>query len=563
MKTTLLDRAIAHFDPVRAAARARARVQLHAMNALSGYTSTDGADPFMRRWSVSPRDAAADTLRQLPTQRAQSRALVRNNPLAASAVNTNVVRVVGTGLAMSAQPHRGILGWSEDQAEEWRARVHAEFSLWADSADCDITGRQTFYDKQDLTLRAVLESGDCFTLLPDGEPSRAMPYRLRLQTLEADRIGNPGGNQDKDGIAGGIRHTAAGRPEAAHVYHHHPGTLQLLGGGARYAGDWVTFVGPSGRRRLLHHFKQLRPDQPRGVPYLAPVMGLFKLLGDYTDAEVKAAVVSAFLTVFIESDAGTGPAPVFGVADPLAGQAPGPGQATPGGPGRDEIGLGPAAVIGLAKGERANAVTPGRPNPQFGDFVGAVLDQLGAGLFIGREMIEHKYNTAYTAARAAFLDAWKHLLDMRTLVARSFCQPVAEVWMAEAVALGRIRAPGFFRDPLLRWAYTRFAWQGDSQGSINPRDEVSAYLAAVDGRLMSRERAEWELFGTDWRDTYATKLAEHRRLAADGMLPVPKAGAPAPPPGSTGEGGGQGAGGERRGDQGNEGDQDGLEGALP
>lgn len=535
MKLNWLDRAIAQVDPVRAAARAKARAQLGAFTALSGYSSTDGEDPFMRRWSVAPRDAAADTLRQMPTMRAQSRDLVRNNPLAASAVNTNVVRAVGTGLALSAQPHRGVLDWSEEQAEEWRALVHAEFSLWADSVECDVAGRQTFYDKQDLTLRSLLESGDCFTLLPNGAPTSFMPYRLRLQTLEADRVGNPAGEADKPLVAGGIRFGAAGRPEAAHIYAAHPGTMALAAGN-RYAGEWVTFVGPSGRRRLLHHCKMLRPDQPRGVPYLAPVVGLFRLIGRYTDAEVKAAVVSAFLTVFIESDAGAAAAPVFGMADPLAGQSPGAGQGTPGGPGRDELALAPAAVIGLAKGEKANAVTPGRPNPQFGDFVGAVLDQLGAGLFIGREMIEHKYSTSYTAARAAFLDAWKHLLDMRTLIARSLCQPVYETWMAEAVALGRVRAPGFFSDPLLRWAYTRALWQGDSQGSINPKDEVIAYRDAVEARLLTRERAEWELFGTDWRETYPTKLAEHRRLAADGMLPTPRAGAAAPPPGSLGEG---------------------------
>jgi hypothetical protein len=166
--------------------------------------------------------------------------------------------------------------------------------------------------------------------------------------------------------------------------------------------------------------------------------------------------------------------------------------------------------------------------------VDVVLDQLGAGTFIGREMLMKKYSTSYTAARAAWLDAWKHLLDMRTtIVARTFCQPVYETFMAEAVALGRIRAPGFFSDARLRWAYTRCAWHGDSQGSLNPKDEVTAYGDAVDRRLMTREQAEWQLNGTSWQDTYPTKLAEHQRMVKDQMLPVPKAGAPAPQP--TGE----------------------------
>ena len=45
---------------------------------------------------------------------------------------------------------------------------------------------------------------------------------------------------------------------------------------------------------------------------------------------------------------------------------------------------------------------------------------------------------------------------------------------------------------------------------------------------MTRERAEWELFGTDWNETYGQKLAEHDKLNKDDMQPTPKAGAAAP-----------------------------------
>ena len=48
---------------------------------------------------------------------------------------------------------------------------------------------------------------------------------------------------------------------------------------------------------------------------------------------------------------------------------------------------------------------------------------------------------------------------------------------------------------------------------------------------MTREKAEWELFGTDWHDTYGAKKNEESLLKADDMLPVPKAGAAAPPNG--------------------------------
>lgn len=517
-----IDRAVQAFNPVRAAERMRARAQIAAMETMmvsdSGSRRRDRDGGWNERWSTRPADSATDTLHKLPDERAKSRDLVRTNAIAASAIGTNVNRAVGTGLALSAQPNRHVLGMSEEQAAEWKRHVQAEFSLWADSPESDIRATLNFYDQQELVLRSMLESGDTFTILPDGKRTETMPYALRVQVLEADRIGNPGAAGDTVKVAGGIEFGEGGAPTQYYVYDRHPGSM-LSGSSGAYKGRWYPRVGKSGRRAVLHHFKTLRPEQPRGIPYLAPVMQLFKDLGTYTDAEIKAAVVSAFLTVFIETPAGTGPAPVFGLGSP---NAPG------GGPDGDEIEMAPGQVIGLAAGEKASSVNPGRPNPAFGPFIEVVVDQLGAGLLIGSEMLMKKYNTSYVAARAAFLDAWKHLLGMRTVIVRTFCQPVYETWLAEAVSTGRVAAPGFFADPLVRWAYTRAMWSGDSQGSINPKDEVAAYAAAVEARLLTRERAEWELFGSDFSETYDTKKAEFDRLKADGMLPVPKAGAAAP-----------------------------------
>jgi lambda family phage portal protein len=514
----MLDRAIGYLSPARAARRLQARV---AIGMLSDESSTRSGNRAKRR-VLSGADAATEQAWNLIDQRSDSRELVRSNGIAASAINTNVTRAVGTGLALTPQPRRDILGWSKEQSLEWAMLARAEFSLFADSPECDIAGVQNFYDKQDLTLRAVLESGDAFTLLPDGDPTSQMPYKLRLQTLEADRCGNEGGRQDSTDWAGGIKLGAGGRHDGYFIYDRHPGSL--FGAGGRFEGRLYPRLGANtGRRVMLHHFKQLRPEQPRGMPYLAPVMALFQDMDTYSDAEIKAAVAAASIALISETQTGH-PDPVGAVANGASTSA-----AAADGTDPKEIRLKSGTIVGLLPGEKFDSFNPGRPNPNFERFVGAVLDQLGAGTFIGSEMLMKKYSTSYVAARAAFLDAWKHLLGMRTtIVVRSFCQPVYETWLAEAVAIGRMPAPGFFSDPLIRWAYTRAVWTGDSQGSINPKDEVAALVNAVDNRLCSRERAEWELFGTDWNETYDTKKAEHDRLAADGLLPIPKAGAAAP-----------------------------------
>lgn len=528
MQSNLLDRAIAAVAPAWASQRQLARARMDAMSVLDqllpqaqASASIDGtpATPSGsggRWWRPMARDARADTLHLLPTQRGASRDLARTSPIAVGAINTNVDRVVGTGLALSAQPNRAVLGWAVEQALEWKGLVQREFSLYADSAECDIAQELNFYQQQGLVLRSALESGDCFTLLPDGQRTNTQPYALRLQVLEADRVGNPLGQMDTARVAGGVRLNDAGAPDAYHLFDQHPGGWLPGQGGAMYAGQWVDRLGRSGRRRMLHHYRKLRPGMPRGVPYLAPIIDCIKQISRYTEAEIMAAVITAYLTVFIETPTGSS-APVFD------GAAPGDGA-----PGQ-EVGLGMGAVVGLAPGEKPHTVNPGRPNPNFEPFILAVIKQMGMALGLPYELLVKQFNASYSASKAALLDAWVYFRGVRTWLSLSFCQPVYETWMAEAVAIGRIPAPGFFTDPLLRWAYTRAAWPGDSMGSISPKDEVAAYVAAIDARLMTRERAEWELWGSDFNETFDQKEGEQKRLREADLLPVPKAGAAAAP----------------------------------
>ncbi len=512
-------------DAARAQIMAQLMPQLGGMMAFGGSGGLGGGsfgvEPPPQKdpaWRPAPRDARSDTLIRLPLQRGQSRDLARTSPIGGGAINTNVDRVVGTGLALSAQPHLKVLGWTPEQAAEWKAaHVQPEFSLWADSPLSDVEETHTFYQQQALVLRSKLESGDCFTLLPDAdEATPDMPYRLRTQVIEADRVGNPNGISDTAQMAAGVRFNEKGAPAAYFLYDQHPGSGVWWGATSGLGkGQWIDRVGPSGRRRMLHHFSKLRPGLPRGIPYLAPIVDCLKQIARYTESEIMAAVISACVTAFVQVPAGG--------SNPLVRPSTDQSQES-----RYESMLSHGAAITLRPGEEVKFPTPGRPSPNFEPFVLAVVKQIGMALGLPYELLIKQFNSSYSASKAALLDAWVYFRSVRSWLALSFCQPVYETWMVESVALGRVPAPGFFADPLLRWAYTRAGWHGDSMGSINPKDEVAAYTSAIDSGLMTRERAEWELWGSDWNDTYGQKLAEHQRLDADGMLPAPKPGAAAP-----------------------------------
>ena len=494
--------------------RARRSYAAEPMALAGSYAAGALGGRAMRNFAPAAYSANVDAAGELLTLRARARHLVRNEPIAGGAIATTVSRAVGRGLSLQYNPALNVLGLTPAQGAALKEAVEAEFALWAERAEAfDLAATLDFYDAQDLVLRTTLASGDAFTLLPyEARPGH--PYGLKVQVLEADRVGNPTGEFDSETLVDGIRiDPATSRPTAAFVYARHPGGM--LGSATARAGQWYAYHAPRGARVVLHHYRMLRPEQTRGVPHLAPIMAKLHQLNQYSDAELTAALVTSFLTLAITTE--TPEASPLLPTEATANTEP------------DEVRMGPAAVLELAPGQDASMLNPTRPNPAFDPFFNAIVRQIGVGLEIPFEVLMKHFDASYSASRAALLDAWSFFRGRREWVAKSFCQPVFEAWFEEAAALGRVAAPGFFADPARRAAYLRAAWTGDAMGALNPRDEVRAWNEAVAGGIATRERAEMELFGSDYNRTLPQKVreaADQRRLQ-----PAPPPAPANPPPG--------------------------------
>lgn len=55
----------------------------------------------------------------------------------------------------------------------------------------------------------------------------------------------------------------------------------------------------SGRPNILQISHEERPEQYRGVPILAPVIEVLKQVSRYTNAELTAAIIKSFYTLFL------------------------------------------------------------------------------------------------------------------------------------------------------------------------------------------------------------------------------------------------------------------------
>lgn len=467
-------------------------------------------------------------------------------PIATAALKRQRTNIVGAGLRLKPTIDRETLGLTQEQAEVWERNVLAEFNLWANRKQaCDATGVNNFYGMQQLISLAWPMSGDVFALIKREEPTPLEPYSLRLHILEADRIRTPHcGNvqgivnnplltdittaklENGNTVFDGVEVDPSGKVVAYHIANTYP---------YEYGAEPTKFVRVaaygemSGLPNILHIMDTERPEQYRGVPYLAQAIEPLLQLRRYTEAEITAAIVQSFFTAFVKTEAGNADIPFNEVGSEGTQEV-----------SRDpnEYEMGPGTMNILEPGEDVTFGSPTHPNTGFDTFVRALCEQVGACIEIPADLLMMSFNASYSASRAALLEAWKGFRMRRSWLTDDFCRPVYELWLTEAVARGRISAPGFLTDPIIRQAYLCSEWIGPAQGQLDPTKEVQAATMAIEAGLSTHEAEAEKLNGSQF-SANADKLAvENERLRhANGVGTEPTAPVQEPPPNNGGENG--------------------------
>lgn len=500
VRENALDRAIGVVAPGLALRRFRSRVQM----ALSGsYHGASTTRVGTRSWTPSLTDADSDILFDLPMLRARSRDEIRNNPIAGGAVNTTVTNVVGRGLVPQSTIDRSVLNMSDDEADEWEGTTEREFALFAESKNASLERALNFYEQQDVVFRQTLENGDVFALSawrrrPDS------PYGLTVQLIEADRVGGPQILSAGNGkIVSGVEKDADGAAVAIHVANRN--AYSAVDRRALKYTRVDVFAKRTGRRQVLQLYRHLRLGQTRGVPFLAPVIATLKQLSRYHEAELQAAIVAGLFTVFIKSQDAEGNVSVTPAENITTDET------------KDEIKLSAGGLVALAPGEDVTAPNPGRPNAAFDPFVQSLTRYIGIALEIPYEVLVKHFTASYSAARAALLEAWKFFYGRRSWLEDNYCKPVYEWWMDEAVALGRISAPGYFDDPILRQAYLGSKWTGPAKGMINEKAEVEAAVLRLENDISTLTEETAQLTGGDWATNHRQRIKERQARKAAGV----------------------------------------------
>lgn len=245
----------------------------------------EGASKSKRlsRWHTPNTSANSETAASLETLRSRSRDLRRNNPYAAKAIQVISSNVVGHGIQTQ---FRGPDDSAKPFEKEWKE--------WAETTQIDFDGRHNIYGLQRMVMEAVAESGEVL-IRKRYNASNKIP--LQYQILESDFLDNNKSEakaENGNTIIQGIEFDKQGKRVAYHLFEAHPGGYDQIFFSSTLKSNRVP------ASEVQHVFRQDRPGQARGVPWLSPVIVRLKDFDDYEDAQLLRQKIAACFTAFVQ-----------------------------------------------------------------------------------------------------------------------------------------------------------------------------------------------------------------------------------------------------------------------
>lgn len=486
----IVDRAIEIVSPQTALERRAARQAAEEFSqAYRGARQTR----LSNNWDITSGSADYDLLPDLPTLRERSRELLRNDPHAASIVQSFLDNTVGTGIRLQSGLRAEDLGVSEDQAAEIQQQCEAAWERWVENAD--ISRRLNFYDMQAAVLRSIIVNGESL-LLPVRVDRISSPYSLGLELIEPDRIEYPGDMDAPNGRfnrRSGVELGRFGNPVAYWIRISHPGD-GIYERSKDHRHRRIRALDNDGNPQILHLMNTTRPGQTRGEPMLSPCLQSFKDLSSFNEAVLVKERVSACFSMFIQRD------------DPY-NAAINRADETVSSQRIQEIE--PGMVSYLAPGEQVTFGNPGNTTGAgYDQFVMRHLRSIGAALGLPYELVTKDFSqTNYSSARASLLESRRVFNRWQNYIIKHLCEPVYAMVIEEAWMRGEISIRDF---DSVRSAITRSRWVPPSYGWVDPKKEMEAAQIAIETGLSSLA-IEAAAAGRDWEHVLEQQARERAK----------------------------------------------------
>jgi lambda family phage portal protein len=345
-------------------------------------------------------------------------------------------------------------------------KIEKYWQKWTN--ECDFLGRHNFTTLLQLSVTAMLRDGDCgFIIVRDGED-------LKLQSVEADRIGSPYDRTDTDKYIGGINVDDYGRPVSYTIF-------------TRTINNQYVSPVDIVAKEFIHLFDAARLDEYRGRSAFATALNATRDLQEAIKAEVQAIKYASYQSGIITTESGA--------AD--AGDYFARGNSNDQGQVARLQSLDPGTVNYLTAGEKMEMFKSDRPTGAFGEFIRLIQAHIcmAVGLPYGFAFDADKSGPM---ARMEAAMAERTFLRWRGLLEGKFLDRIKNIILLDAAARGLIPDSEFLLDG--RWCWP-------AKVSIDYGREASADIALWKAGLKTAGQIYSDM-GEDYEEALRARAKE-------------------------------------------------------
>jgi len=459
------------------------------------------------------------------------------SPIAQTVLRKFTTWVIGKGLKLQCEPIKQIVGKENPKLKEFSDEVEARWQVFSNSKMADYSGQNTLNQLSNIAHKNSIVGGDVLVIL------RYIDNCVKVQLVDGCHLMSPmlgsewfpllteSGNRVMNGVE------INERGEHIAYYVRKPfdslNPLNILD----VERIKVKSKGTDIATAFLVYGDKFRLDNHRGIPLLSAVLEKLKTMERYDVATLSAAEEQAKIAYQIVHQLGsTGE---FPFAQQVA-------RAHDQDWVQSDL---PATELGEQLADKIKASTDRQTvnNPQgaevkplhsnesqlyFKDFIEKNIDIVCACIEAPPNVMMSKYDSNYSASRAAIKD-WEHILSVkRRDFGIQFIQQVYIFWLEIEILKNNIQAPGYLiarmnKDNVMLEAYRTCRLVGAPVANIDPMKEVQAERlklgeTAASIPLTTVEAATEILNGGD-SDHNMEQYAEELQTSKDlGLKPEPE-----------------------------------------
>lgn len=425
-------------------------------------------------WTAIGGTAEASNKISRDITRARARELENNSDMLPAQILALVRNVVGTGIILQARVKTD----EGNDDEKLNASIEELWNDWCKPSNCDIQGRMSFDEIQEMCVRRMFVDGGILVIKCYDDKQQ---FKLQLKEVDYLDISlmEHGGNK----VEGGIELDKYDKAVAYHIKQY-----DKLGS---YKTNRVE------AKNVCYLANITRPSQIREFSPAAPSLGRIDDTNELIGSAVMKERVLSYFALFLTNSGGYGGGAVgrgmgFGLEEKNTGVYP-------------EEPLEQGMLKRLKPGEDVKTINPSGVSSTASDIARLTQRLSGSSVGLSYEATSRDMSQVnYSSARQGMLEDQRTYKRWQKNLITHLCDSVYLEWLDWIVLNNKLKIPNYYKD---KFRYRRCVWISSGWDWIDPLKESKANREALESGQTTLQDI-CATAGKDWREVIYQRALE-------------------------------------------------------